>query len=684
MSVLALCLTVVFARQLDLTKHVSITEPAMSASQLADKLGKQLGVDLLTSAEVSKEMLVIYAKDVSAKTLMDQAAKAMHATWIPDGQTLRLVRTAEQRKADQELANKNDLETLQKALGEIRKKAADQLPFSLAVAHKLADKMDDLEKRTDGDRGRAFSSQIPVLDQQTPLGRVTNRILSKFRAADLMALAPGKRVVFASTPTKMQLPFPKEATAELATYVAEQDIWSKVTAQVFGKEPDQDSAGGYKFRGPVDGGLGKALLIATRIGGSLSYTLYVGNKAGRVVGRNQGYLSASEPASPTTSVKPDPTPLQLSPITLEIFKRSNAASSTIQGDPLSPETRKVLLDPETTDPLALWPTDLLQAFAKAKHVNLVATVDDFTAYAFTFARGQLMSVGSFERLLPGLGYVSEEDGGWLRLMTSNPLASRQPSIDRHALGIFLQSVAQKGQISFEDAAQLAFASPGEDYSVMAMAVTPLVADVRRDLYMLHSNFQACRFYGSLTPSQRAACQGEDMLPLSALSAAQQKMLRTIIFEGQGALLVTVTDEMGQQRAVQGLYEFVQGEATEALPDGIPPTTRWSYPKRSETVVFVEGQEGAPGSFLNADSYAYHSYAQSQPNANDLIGTRRLDLNTVRVGQQTQYILRAQFGPTARLYLGSMLEQESGKPQPYAQAPAEFKAAVDAALAKLKK
>ena len=69
---------------------VSFSAPAAPAAKLLPKLSQAVGVKMESDARLAREVLLIQAKNVPIKDLMERIAQATGGEWAKEGETYRL------------------------------------------------------------------------------------------------------------------------------------------------------------------------------------------------------------------------------------------------------------------------------------------------------------------------------------------------------------------------------------------------------------------------------------------------------------------------------------------------------------------------------------------------------------------------------------------------------------------
>jgi hypothetical protein len=115
-----LALAILVTGQDALQKPVTFEARASRASVLIPLLSKSAGVKMDVNPQIANEVIIVSAKDVPLKTLMDKIASVTSGEWRADGETYRLQpsNVARNRETSEETALR---------LTNVRKAIAEQL-----------------------------------------------------------------------------------------------------------------------------------------------------------------------------------------------------------------------------------------------------------------------------------------------------------------------------------------------------------------------------------------------------------------------------------------------------------------------------------------------------------------------------------------------------------------------------
>ncbi|MBX3110704.1 MAG: hypothetical protein KF857_01740 [Fimbriimonadaceae bacterium] len=196
----------------DLDKAVTFKTTGMSVADVVAKLRAETKADLRVTGVVGKEVVLIDADGVKASDLMAKLAAAVGGEWVKsDSMYQLLVRDTALRKAVSQ-RTATDALTVKKALAKMVGQIKPDEPFTPPPPGE--------GPRIVSDEGvsQVFLSAGGSTAGQKQLAR----ILSGISPLTLASIAPGGRVVFATSPTGVQLPIPGNADAEVRRAIADE------------------------------------------------------------------------------------------------------------------------------------------------------------------------------------------------------------------------------------------------------------------------------------------------------------------------------------------------------------------------------------------------------------------------------------------------------------------------------
>lgn len=550
------------------------------AGTILRDLSTKLGVNLLTSPQTDKELLMISLKDAPAKVVLDRIAWAVSGSWKREGTDLRLIRSASDVADEKLRTRRRVIQNFAIMLADQRIENGKLAPFSAERAATIARKLQTLAKNYNPTK--ASSAGSDQVGNEAPFERAVNQIATTLSPADFADLPEGRKVVFSSDPTPMQRPLPREVLPVLEELRRNQAIWADVTEKIPVTEPEFNGARyrlkgmGYTDAPPAK--WGKVLLTVTRqpLYSGASMNLILADPTGKKVA--EGYSSLTSARVKNFGNKM-PVPSETDP---EV-KSNRFAEAFMKGmsngqfDALPPDLQSKLLSPESTDPLALTFGELLVNYADAKKTNLIVALDD-TTFLFGVNVMPKLTASVFDMVLDMM-FESDTQDGCMAARPIDTAASRRKRLDRQLLGQYVRRVAQVKEMTIEESAQWLTRFPEQSDESLLTALMRILTG--RQLYTTDPKW--LRFYGSLTAGQRKAAQGDGLLARE-LTVEQADLLDTMVY-GERTYL-NFSTRPGQS----DIYNTILQEPTESLPNGVPPAAEILITERSEDALFSAGSD----------------------------------------------------------------------------------------------
>lgn len=462
-----------------------------------------------------------------------------------------------------------------------------------------------------------------------PVHIALSRILGQMDLAFLAELKPQERVVFSSSPTRMQRPLSASATQVLAQLVVAHN------AEVAKSKGKPDPLEGIPpearkylealrsfmprtFDDPITEPPAKALVIVSR-DASIWYTQDVDVRIElRFYDRNGTVILAGETSvssgsewdreidamSESIGAVEEEVQSQTESPAIKLRPESLAMAAAFQhagsmGPTISAATMQALLQPDLHDPLSFAPSDVVIHAAGAR--NLVANLPDQAVQLPVSDEGGVTGDSYTDTSL----YRVLEDERWYVLIPANPVTTENTRADRLALAKLAQASYTKGVPSLPDAME--YARTVED---------PLRSPINYQYFNifcpnsitgqggLSQTFDMLRLYALLGEGQRLALRRGERLRLDTLTTDAREWVHRMIF-GSEALLEAGSSEGGD--ALDDALDpylaimattFGAGpgknyltEPTEVLPAGITNQCLLSLKLSDETMVIPVTQQG---------------------------------------------------------------------------------------------
>ena len=178
---------------------ITLTLPAMSVTSALQALGQTAHISLASSVQTGNDVIVIKLTDVPLSDAMRKIAETLDATWKQEGELYRLVRTADQQRAERNQEYQDQVNKIKKSI----KRRADELAkapaWNTEQAELLATKVKALIKTFNPrSMNSNFYQQTSQLSQQGPIGRAVTKIATILPPDDIASIEPGYRAVWST------------------------------------------------------------------------------------------------------------------------------------------------------------------------------------------------------------------------------------------------------------------------------------------------------------------------------------------------------------------------------------------------------------------------------------------------------------------------------------------------------
>ncbi|HXH61820.1 MAG TPA: hypothetical protein VNI20_10745 [Fimbriimonadaceae bacterium] len=568
-------------------QKVTFTSEARPANEVIADLAAKTGLKIETTDDAKKHVLIVSVTDVPEKDLIERIAKAMSSSATFDNGTWTIAPDEPLRKKEQADVVAGRIKSFRQTQEEVRKL--------------LSAKPD------------------PGLPLITPLGSADSKALANLvlmiNPIDVGTLSPGGRIVFSTSPNRMQRPMRGPQVAEIF-----QTLFSEHNAEV--DEQAKSEQGGDAGMADAFGGLlgkrlkprkfeevpSKAVLVLESKSGRAGLGLQsevadlkVYDAKGQVVVMSELNLSpeyfkvlnqaaeGKKPVDPEAAQEKakkseDPTDTPK----VELSKRSQAFVASAASEDLNfnvtPELKGFMEDPVKYDPLSFVTTDVLFAIAKVKNLDVVANMPDnalMESGGFIFGDSKDLTVGlAMQQLTSSDALTVTNEGGWLTVVPKDPADARNVRQDRAELKTLISGIEKNGSLSLEALANFASKSPApmENLSTLpyflVFAPSAFIGSINGQM-----DWDMLRFYASLEPPVRRNLRDGQRVPFSSLSGRARNILTEMSF-GANANIVAAEDLtkpkddspwfLSVLGAMAGGQEqsYIQ-EPTEVMPNGLP-------------------------------------------------------------------------------------------------------------------
>jgi hypothetical protein len=662
---------------------ITFETPGERISALLTDWNSKFGLKLNAAKSTADEVVAVRLKDVPVQAALDRLAEVLHATWDTDQGRMFLNRSASQEREQNEAERFDRVEEIRKAQVAVAHSLAEAGTFDRAAADKLADDLAAhiAQLKPGGSTFNVFQAGRDI-DARGPLGRAISQLRIDISPEDLADLPLGIRVVYSTSPTKLQRALPDSAKSILSEVMQDQNLWVQAASShnfqaeqgAFAGELAQEVTAFEQV--PT-----RALFVVTRLTRetNIQFELILADDRGHIISdsRNDALNLVSESARLTPNVEPTAfeVPEDARSIALLLMNRRGTAAE------LSPELRSRLLQPAKFDPLSLAVGATLVAAAKAKGDNLVALMSDsFWRLGAALARSKSTTVEDALRFMRRFGAVSEQSG-WLEIQPLTPVYDRSVNVDRSRLTAYLHDRSQAKPMSIEQRAAWALELPRQNENALPDQLVTLLMGPMAEVPMSED---LLRFYGGMSDAQRKSAASADGLPLTGLSETSSAALNRILFGFGRPLTYDIVQSRDHPLDIPALIGL-GSEPTEVFGNGFPAGSKLTMTEKTGTVVASYGSQIQQMRFFDASQLANLLARQSRPDVFPGAAMTMQAPTSFYYAPCREITLRFDFSPMLHCNNAPLRELNLAgqSPVPYASLPADFRADVDQRAATLK-
>lgn len=632
-------------------------------SMLRD-LGEKAGINLEAEPRFTNEVLILRARAVTLRELMDRIADVCDAGWERTERGYLLKRPAYRQR---------ELEALD------RKLRADGIQKVLDAEAKTLAKWDTPEKRAGAwiegyalARKKADQGDYEMLSNSSiyhPSHQFYLKLMTAIGAQKMAALPIGARIAIASPANVAQLPLPSAYSAILEEF--------KETAEAV---PRLFENGGKEIPEPVAEWLkpyfkplriGKTIMAMTNEHWGTWGYMGVYDPEGRMVASSVGlrvsHMFPAEPFLPGRTLKPVP----YGEAALELRSCYFDAAGNDEAVPMNKTMSRAglerLLNPERYDPLAYQDSDAFLGLAEQSDRMLIGRLpDELWRSRPLAAKGETMKLEAVLSAAAQQGLVVKDKDGWLVLKLSNPAHFERTRLKRDSLGRFFRTSWAARAMSFEDACRYQFENDGNaDNSGLGPSLRTVLIGLGVGPFKGPSGFMPPRlmaFLGSLGKEQWRILYSGEPLRLDTLSSVQKAVF---------AKVVPVATPSGKTWDEAGT-PAIMAHPSESIPFGPGKETFIKFVRAKQWVVKGIGEGAAANLAMDAENCGYWLASMAQgAGMNDFV---QFLPKEIALGSRTRYNWEIQlvpgivYGP-ADFFSTAVMEP---KKRSFADFPEEFR------------
>lgn len=629
-------------------KTITYTTVAVPVRTAVEELAKQTGLKLVVSKQIAEEPLILRLENVPPQEAMDRIAAAMSAEWEQDPEGIRLTRSPSllRKLAKDRIARR--MERFNKSVDRLVAAFRQAPDWTEEQALALAKKQHALQLSAErGDSGEHAAMGFLEIEEQTPSYRLFARLLPAMNLEPIAAQNGNSRLVFSSSPNRLQRALPQTALSAAELAMAEQDRWTMAMEEVRPSNEPIDFV-----REPQDRKPAKVLLTARTFdhNGIAGLEVAVYNATGEILYQSSTMLGADfgmwqrlEVADQKLEqdAKDEPS-ISLSALSQELLTKGLAGvvgTRAPKEEPPSKELMGILLAPDTVDPLSLAASEMLLQTAEAKGLQLVAYLDDaMAAVPIYFTKKETIKPSVVLARTTSLGRTEVEVAdGWMIARPQEPLTALETRTSRKALARVLNAAHKKGYVTLEDLATFALSrSEGGEGTLFRLYVQTILG---QDQSLPGNEWELLRLYGSLYDHQRQALTSGQPLRAGDLSPDQFAIFARIVYN-LPLPMIPNEEDLGSD----GRPDMLAFEPTESLSNGILPDSTIAVEVTGGQTLYTSlkfGDQNVGFQPMDDDQFAYMLIASKK---NDPTYENPPQITGIRLGSTRMLTFNFQLAP----------------------------------------
>lgn len=676
------------------TPTVTFTADATRLEPFLQQFSKVTGAKLSAPGAMAEELICVRMVDVPLKVALDKIAAGMEATWKEQDGGLRLTRSPEQSLELRRREERYKSEVVRWGQAKIAEELKKAPKWDAEEADKLAGDVAAYLKRAGSSSGTQDDWQVRgKLEARAPYNGGLRELITLLNPSDIATITPEMRVVWSTSPNRMQYAIPQSATRVLRSMAAQYDLWrdaaNRRNLKQYFKENDYRMMGFFQAPKLAGDQITKFIVSATTygFGNGTNFDLKAVDGKGSIVFRANAALPSNLEAVFGNAERDKPTPnepmITATPEMQALMKEAMKSQGSFGAVTLPPALRTRLLDPVTYDPIAFAGSPALIAYAETTKRNLVARVGDDLLVNFLFAMVPVPASRMRQTLETTMATEVEESDGWVIMRPKLPIHHREMRFSRSEFRTFLGLITTQRVVPLETRAYYAWKLPDERTSPLAMLIQMLL--LGQPDGMNQDDHTMLKLYGALDAGQRRALVNGG-LTFGSLNDVQRQILEQMVYNDRGARRISPGGPLNQ------VPEIESEEVTEALPNGIPSGAKIVATDVSSTVIEPKSMNPNPrmrfstGGGMNPSAVAWDMFAKSRP---DLFpqgdNSAQWSYDRVRVGRRRELQFHIDIIDGMSIYR-SLRDSDlaTAKEVAWSEVPDDFKKQVDSIIETYKK
>ncbi len=575
---------------------VTFEARAATTSAVLAELSKVTGVNFMVNGMTGRDVIAVRAKGVPLIDVINGIANATGSGWLEEEAGWRLVRTSAdedaQRSVDQQARAERIRQAILREQGDVRAEGTNFDASKFVTAYEAA--------RNQPRNQRSYPRSASQ--------RALLTIAASLKPGDLAAIWD-ERLVYATSPTRMQRPLPGSATGVIQDYLRNEIS----LRQIMESRERNDRRVPYERNVDrfINAPVGKAHVVVTRSGDNLQFELTIADMQGdRAVDvsytlridpdqpQNSGPLpggSGSAPLDLPESVRAaagswigppqmmfgaESVTLQLADLSsqlevvggdemrLRLLMEEQVAQAMgslieVQGFEAQDSGQEVpaiastlrtartsMTRPTEIDPLSGHPSDLLWAMYGDE--NFVACLPDSLVHDTAQFIGNANATRgmAWQQMLGAWGLTRDKVNAVEILRPADMSDARDRRVSRPALEKLVQHVISTGDLRLDPLAEYALNAPYKGDSVKSLDVRvmrQIREDLDRQIIRVHSEEgDVLRIYGSLSPQARERNASQGGQPVNSLPGSGRDNVYSLVFYSRSGPQIMIPREDGRR------------------------------------------------------------------------------------------------------------------------------------------
>ncbi len=628
----------------------------MPLPKAAKELAKLFGAPVKVSETLAPSTLAIWSPRTTVAEIRAKVAGAFNATWSLRGGVWYLEQTAQQVRAEDAAELEAKRLVIRRMLEKYREQVTASKPFDERFAIGLKDRLQPIVDAMAEQGNLDAHERLSAVGQEGPEARLIRRLLSRLSENHFLKVGIGERKVFALKPTPMQLPLGFDPKDDLNAFVAEQEVWSRVTN---GKPIQPSKSNTFIYGGltskvqpvtqPVDN---VYISISYAKEGLFTLNCMVTDPKGLFLAEGTGRSFTFDDEQRSFNVtllglgeKAKEDEPRLSPEG-SLFRKMLYGQDLVTKQPANIPADFLNKAAKFTakDPLAYSAWEFLKAEAKEQNVSIVANLPDPTVRLSYGILKFFENADRFKRASLYFGISGRDEPGWTILHPRSVKVERSLYRDRTMLEKQIELRRQGGASIEAQAAYAATLPENEDFSVfdeLVNAFAPHKLPVYNDRFFL-------RLYGSMPKPLLEAMASPKGVLFTDLPRKVQEQIRRKVYYG-GSYIFRFVSKTGENfTPTWQLFENgILKETTVSMPNGIPNgttiRTTTSSKEMLRTTPTRQDWGMDQGELITPEDLAYNLFTRAHADVYPwALSRKEIPTKGIRVFRQRQITIEIDF------------------------------------------